>query len=400
MQNNAKYLYKTIGYISRLALVLGAMVALLSYSAKSQAAPMTKVGAGEGQLNIVAWSGYIERGENDKDYDWVTGFEKETGCKVNVKIVGTSDEMVSLMKDGGYDLVTASGDASLRLVSGGWVQPINIKLIPAYNSVDKRLQKSPWHTVNGVHYGVPYQWGWNVMMYNAKVFGSVKPNSWKWVFEETKLPDGKSNKGRVQAYDGPIYIADAALYLKSKTPALGIKDPYALNETQYAAVIELLKQQRKLVGRYWHDATVQTDDFTNEGVVVSGSWQFQANTLMGKKFPIEIVIPKEGATGWADTTMLATNAKHPNCGYKWLQHSLNTKLQGDVAAWYGTVPAVPAACKGNKLLGDSGCATQGLNSLDKLSLWRTPTANCTTGGQACVPYSRWVTDYIAIRGGL
>ena len=400
MQNNAKYLYKTSGYLSRLALVLGATVALLSYSTKSQAAAMTKVGAGEGQVNIVAWAGYIERGETDKAYDWVTGFEKESGCKVNVKTAGTSDEMVSLMKDGGYDLVTASGDASLRLVSGGFVQPVHISLIPAYSTVDKRLQKSPWHTVNGVHYGVPYQWGWNVMMYNAKVFGSVKPDSWKWVFEELKLPDGKSNKGRVQAYDGPIYIADAALYLKSKTPALGIKDPYALNETQYAAVIELLKQQRKLVGRYWHDATVQTDDFTNEGVVVSGSWQFQANTLMGKKFPVEIVVPKEGSTGWADTTMLATNAKNPNCAYKWMQHSLNKKLQGDLASWFGSVPAVPAACKGNKLLTDTGCASQGFNSFNKISFWKTPTANCTTGGQACVPYSRWVTDYIAIRGGL
>ena len=38
------------------------------------------------------------------------------------------------------------------------------------------------------------------------------------VFEEHDLPDGKPNKGRVQAYDGPIYMADAALYLKSHNP--------------------------------------------------------------------------------------------------------------------------------------------------------------------------------------
>ena len=91
---------------------------LLASASLQAAEPLKAVGAGEGELDIVAWPGYIERGESDKDYDWVTGFEKDTGCKVNVKTAGTSDEMVSLMTQGGYDLVTASGDASLRLIAG------------------------------------------------------------------------------------------------------------------------------------------------------------------------------------------------------------------------------------------------------------------------------------------
>ena len=66
----------------------------------------------------------------DKNYDWVTKFEADTGCKVNVKTAGTSDEMVSLMTQGGYDLVTASGDASLRLIRGGTVQPVDISKVP------------------------------------------------------------------------------------------------------------------------------------------------------------------------------------------------------------------------------------------------------------------------------
>ncbi|MEO6103552.1 MAG: extracellular solute-binding protein, partial [Pseudoxanthomonas sp.] len=166
----------------------------------------------EGQLDIVAWPGYIERGESDKAYDWVTGFEQASGCKVNVKTAGTSDEMVSLMNQGGYDLVTASGDASLRLVAGGKVQAIDVARIKSYSSIDPRLQDAAWHTVDGKHYGVPYQWGPNVLLYNTKVF-KTPPTSWSVVFEPQNFPDGKSNKGRVQAFDGPIYIADAALYL-------------------------------------------------------------------------------------------------------------------------------------------------------------------------------------------
>ena len=107
----------------------------------------------------MAWPGYIERGETDKAYDWVTGFEKATGCKVNVKTAGTSDEMVALMNEGGFDLVTASGDASLRLVAGKRVQAIDPGLIPSFAKIDPRLQDAPWHTVDGKHYGVPYQWG-------------------------------------------------------------------------------------------------------------------------------------------------------------------------------------------------------------------------------------------------
>ncbi len=188
------------------------------------------------------------------------------------------------MNQGGYDLVTASGDASLRLVYGKKVQEINTALIPSWNTVEKRLQDAPWHTVGGKHYGVPYQWGANFLAYNTKVFPKA-PDSWSVVFEEQKLPDGKSNKGRVQAYDGPIYIADAALYLMAKQPELGIKDPYELNEKQYAAALKLLRGQKPLVHRYWHDVTVQMNDFKNEGVVASSAWGYMVNSLQGEKKP-------------------------------------------------------------------------------------------------------------------
>jgi putative spermidine/putrescine transport system substrate-binding protein len=366
--------------------------------AQAQKAPQ-KLGKGEGRVDIVAWAGYIERGATDKAFDWVTEFEAKTGCKVNVKTAGTSDEMVALMNEGGFDLVTASGDASTRLIRGKKVAPLNVGLIPSYKNIDPRLQQAPWHYENNTHYGVPYQWGWNVLMYNTQVFKDKAPTSWSVVFEETTLPDGKSNKGRVQAFDGPIYIADAALYLMKKNPALGIKDPYELNEAQYKAALDVLRAQRKIVGKYWHDAFVQIDDFTNEGVVASSSWQFQANILKSKNRPIATTVPVEGASGWADSTMLHAEAKHPNCAYLWLEHSLNPKLQGDLSAWFGSVPAVPSACKGNKLLGDDGCARQGYNDFARISFWKTPTSQCKTQGNQCVPYHKWVSDYIAVLGG-
>ena len=361
------------------------------------AAPMQSLGKGEGALDIVAWAGYIERGATVPDFDWVTGFEENTGCMVKVKTAGTSDEMVALMNQGGFDIVTASGDASLRLIAGNKVQEINTSLIPSWDTIDPRLQDAEWHTVNGKHYGTPYMWGSNVLMYNTEAFGNTAPTSWNVVFEEQTLADGKSNKGRVQAFDGPIHIADAALYLMFHNPDLGIKDPYELTEDQYNAALDLLRQQRDVVGRYWHDAFIQIDDFTNEGFVASGSWPFQVNLLVGAEQPISSVIPQEGATGWADTTLLHVDAAHPNCSYLWMEHQLSSNLQSDLGAWFGAVPVVPSKC-GTGLMGPDSCQINGIDNFDKIHFWKTPQANCKSQ-DGCVPYYRWVTSYIAVLGG-
>jgi putative spermidine/putrescine transport system substrate-binding protein len=409
--------------MNSLLVLAGAVLTLAACSKKDEAPPpagedpMMASTALEGALDIVAWPGYIERGESDKAFDWVTQFEAETGCKVTVKTAASSDEMVTLMASGSappsppgdaswppagnapYDLVIASGDASLRLIRAGTVQPIGLDRIPSYATVDPRLQMASWHTVDGKHWGVPYQWRPNVLMYDPKVFGKTPPTSWSVVFEAQKLPDGKSNKGRVQAYRSPVYIADAALYLMAKKPDLEIKDPYELNETQYAAVLDLLRGQRQLIQRYWLDAHVQVQDFQNDGVAASGSWPLQANTLLANKADIATVVPREGATGWADTTMLAAGAPHPNCAYKWLEWSISPKVQGDVAASVGSNPVVPKACEGNELLGPNGCRENGIDHFDEIRFWRTPEAKCASNADACVPYSRWVTDFAAIVDG-
>lgn len=354
--------------------------------------------AGEGEVAIVAWPGYIERGANDPAYDWVTAFETETGCKVTVKDAATSDEMVQLMSTGEYDLVTASGDSSLRMIFGGVVQEVDITKIPSYSAVDERLQDAPWHTVDGKHYGVPYQWGPNVLMYNTEVFPEA-PTSWNVVFEEQTLSDGKSNKDRVQAYSGPIYIADAALYLKSANPDLGIEDPYELNEEQFAAALELLRAQREIAPKYWGDYLVQVEDFKTEGFVASSSWPLQVNLLQADGAPIASVVPDEGATGWADTTMMAANAPHPTCAYLWLEHSIDPKVQGDVASWFGSAPSVPAACDGaSELLGTEGCAANGFDTFDQIYFWKTPVAECGNGNSDCVTYDRWTEEFTAIVG--
>lgn len=368
------------------------------------AATEAPVAGNEGEVAIVAWPGYIERGANDSAYDWVTAFEDETGCKVTVKDASTSDEMVQLMNSGGFDLVTASGDASLRLIYGGSVQEIDISKIPSYGTIDERLQNAPWHTVdqNGdgtpEHYGVSYQFGLNVLMYNTNVFPEA-PTSWDVIFKAMDFPDGKPNKDRVQGYVGPIYIADAAVYLKAHNPELGITDPYELNEEQFQAAIALLKEQRQIVPKYFTgDVNSQIEDFKNEGFAAATSWPYQVNLLQADGQPIASTIPSEGATGWADTTMMSSKAPHPQCAYLWIEHSLDPKVQGDIAAWFGSNPAVPAGCTSSELLTADGCKLNGFDDFDKIYFWKTPIADCGNGQSDCVTYDRWTEEFTAIVG--
>ncbi len=352
----------------------------------------------EGTLKLLAWPGYIERGETDKKYDWVTGFEKQTGCKVEVKTANTSDEMVAMMKQPGIDLVTASGDASLRLVKMERVQKVDVARIPSWKTVDARLQNAAWHTVDGAHYGVPYQWGPNVLIYDKAVFGKTPPKSWSVIYDAQNLPDGKPNAGRVQAYDGPIVVADAAVVLMKRKPELGIKDPYELAPNQYAAALELLRQQRPLVSKYWHDTTAQIDEFKAGKIAASSGWPYQVNALKAEKKGFESVIPEEGVTGWADTTMLAVDSKHPNCAYAWLEWSLRPEVQAAVSESFGSLPAVEKACKTKPPGGTDFCKANGFGLFSKILFWKTPELKCETQ-KSCAPYWAWERDYNEIKAG-
>jgi putative spermidine/putrescine transport system substrate-binding protein len=222
-----KRLISQIAVVSAVAII----VASCSSGSKSpsttalpQVSMMKTLGAGEGQVNVVAWAGYAENGSNDPKVDWVTGFEKQTGCKVNVKVGATSDDMVALMKTGEYDVVSASGDASLRLIYGGDVAPVNTALVPNYSDIFAGLKNQQWNSVDGIAYGIPHGRGANLLVYRTDIVKPA-PTSWGAVFDANS-----PYKGKITAYDSPIYIADAALYLMKTQPALGIKYPYSLDE--------------------------------------------------------------------------------------------------------------------------------------------------------------------------
>jgi putative spermidine/putrescine transport system substrate-binding protein len=360
------------------------------------AGALTELGEGEGALEVVAWAGYVEDGQNSEDLDWVSGFEDATGCQVNVTLGNTSDEMFTLMQTGNYDLVSASGDASNRLISAGSVQPINLNLIPNYADVFEGLKGKPHNTVDGVPYGVPHGRGANLLMYNTEVV-TPAPDSWSVVFDPASPYTGK-----VTAYDSPIYIADAAVYLMATQPELGITNPYALDETQFAAAVDLLKQQRAIIGRYWGLYTDEIAAFQSGDSVLGTTWQVIANVLKdpAAPTPIEVVLPKEGSTGWSDTWMLSSESQHPNCGYLFMNHIISPEVNAQATEYFGEAPANKLSCA--LTANPEHCTLFHAEDEDYFSnvyFWATPQVECLDGrGPICVDYSAWTQAWTEIKG--
>jgi putative spermidine/putrescine transport system substrate-binding protein len=355
---------------------------------------LQKVGKGEGQLNLISWAGYVEP-------EWTKPFEQETGCKVSDKEAGTSDEMVELMKTGQYDGVSASGNATARMVAAGTVAPVNTDLVPNYKTVFSDLKDQPYNTFEGVNYGIPHGRGANLLMWNKD---DVKPapDSWDVVFDP-KI--ASKYKGKLSIYDESSYIADAAMYLKFHQPDLGIENPYELNEEQFNAAIDLLKEQQANVGEYWSEAAKQISAFAGGDVTVGTTWQYQYFALKEEGAPMEAspasqgFLPKEGATGWSDTWMIAKDAKHPNCMYEWMNWIISPKANAQVAEYFGEAPAQEKACGETK--NPNFCSeyhAEEPSFWKRVYYWETPLADCGNGEENCMDYNDWVKAWTSIKG--
>ena len=391
--------------VTALAVVLIAGCGSSSTSRNTQM--LQSVGKSEGQLNLVEWPGYVEP-------QWVKPFEQQTGCQVHNKDAGTSDQMVLLMRTGQYDGVSASGNATERLVDAGDVAPVNVKLVPNYATIFSDIKNQPYNTFGGVHYGIPHGRGANLLMWRTD---HVKPGpqSWSVILDPAQA---EKYKGHISAYDDPIYIADAAVYLKAHQPSLQITNPYELNSKQFSAAVNLLKQQRPDVGEYWGDATKQIQSYTTGDDWVGTTWQYQYFQLAGKKVHVAIspagqgFVPTEGATGWSDTWMISSKAKHPNCMYKWMNWIVSPMANAEVAQFFGEAPAQSLACQPATLEAAAkaiGYAPDphfcdeyhaGLPSFwSRVYYWRTPVANCgDSRGNSCMNYNDWVSAWTQIKG--
>jgi putative spermidine/putrescine transport system substrate-binding protein len=394
---------RTAGALAGLALIVAACTGGGGASGApeaSGAALPTEVGEGEGQLSVLAWPGYVEDGTTSPDVDWVTPFEEETGCQVTVQTFGTSDEAFTLFQTNPeqYDVISASGDASLRLVAGDYVQPVNVDLIPSYAEIFEDLKNKDYNTVDGVHYGVPHGRGANILMWRTDEV-TTPPTSWAEMFDPESPYAGKFS-----VYDAPIYIADAAVVLMATQPDLGITNPYALDDTQFQAAVDLLKAQKPAVGEYWGDYTKQISSFQNGNTVLGTSWQVIANVLESSDppTPIDSTLPAEGATGWSDTWMINSKTPNINCAYKFLNHITSAPINIQIAEYFGEAPGNSKSCE--LAANPDHCAifhAAEPEYWENVYYWTTPVAECLDDRTdvTCKDFAAWVEAWTEIRSG-
>ena len=366
-----------------------------SSGGSSSGTALKEIGKGEGALNLIIWAGYAEDGSTDKTVNWVAPFQDKTGCTVKSKLAATSDEMFQLMGTGQYDGVSASGDSSTRLIDANLVAPVNTALLKNYADLSPFLKDQPYNSSGGKNYGVPHGWGANYLMYNTDVVKQA-PDSWSVVFDKNS-----EFKGKITAYDAPIYIADAAVYLKTAQPDLGITDPYSLNQKQFDAAVALLKDQHSVIGEYWNDYTKAQSAFEQGSTVLGTTWQVIYNLATANGAKLATVVPKEGTTGWSDTWMISSKAAHPNCMYMWMDYITSPEAQAQVAAWFGEAPANPKACA---LITSDPKHCDTFRATDEsfyksVYFWATPRKNCLNGkGSDCVPFASWIKAWTEIKG--
>ena len=358
----------------------------------------TELGSTQGQtINVLSWPGYVENGSTDKAQDWVTDFQKSSGCTVKNQTFGTSDEAYTLFSTNPeqFDIISASGDASLRLVRGGFVQPVNLALFKSYPDIFPALKNKPYNTVDGVPFGVPHGRGSNLLMWRTDLV-TPAPTSWAQMFDP-------ANGYKVSIYDAPIYIADAAVVLMKTKPDLKITNPYALDDTQFAAVIDLLKQQKPAVKQRWFDYLKQMDDFRSGTSNVGTTWQIITNLLKGEATPVkvDVIKPTEGATGWSDTWMINSKTKNLACSYAYIDYLTSPATNAKIAEWFGEAPGNSKSCA--LTVDKTHCAT--FHADDEafwkdVWYWQTPEVKCVDGRTdvQCKGFNDWIKAWTEVKG--
>jgi putative spermidine/putrescine transport system substrate-binding protein len=365
-----------LGLLAAVAAACGTSSPTANQPVAGPSAPATSVPRAEGALRLLVRQGYAEQA-------WVAPFEHDTGCKVEVRYADTPAGLRSGADNWAFDVASIPGSLAYAVVQDGAARAINPDLVAARASFRAPF-RDPAAGRAGTHrYGIAFLWSPRLLIWRHSLRKHA-PSSWGPLALKVK-----ARRGRVALEDTPLEIGDAALALRALAPKLGITDPYALDETQFAAALALAKERLQLAGALWLVTGDEIDAFTGGLVDVGeGDW-YTAGQIRDQNTDVGLTLPREGAPGEVDLWMLGAHALHPGCAYRWMQYASGANVQAEVARSYGATPVNADACA---VLGKTACAQLHADVpaafLKRIAFRHTPVENCG-GGRRCVPFARW-----------
>ncbi len=363
-----------------LAVALVVAVAL-SFAAASSRGGGPALPPAEGALNLIAFPGYAEAGGDDPRVNWVTPFVQTTGCKVHVRTVRSSTELLDAVVTGRADAVAAFGDVTQVLTGGHEVGPIDTRLIPNYRAVYPALKRLPQNEAGGRVVGIPHGRGPDVLLWRTDRVRPA-PRGWDALFDPRFA-------GRIGLYDAAITLGVAARHL-------GYRTPYELGPAEFRRVVRLAAEQKASVGTYWQDLTNALADYTGGNALVGEATPRLAALLRADDVPVRTAIPPGGAARSASWMLLA-HGRHPGCAYRWLDYILSGKANAASARYLHEAPATPAACA---YLDCAAVHAGDERWWARLSFWRTPQHDCGDArGHVCADWFDWSDAWAEIRSG-
>jgi putative spermidine/putrescine transport system substrate-binding protein len=334
----------------------------------------------EQRLDLVAFPGYAEAGGDDRRVNWVTHFVQRTGCKVHVRTVRSSTELLDAVANGRYDGVAAFGDVTQVLTGGHEAEPIDLTRVPNYAHVYPALKRLPQNLDQGQVIGIPHGRAPELLLWRTDVVRPA-PTSWSVLYDHR--------------YSGRIGLYDAAVELATTATHLGLRTPYELDHAQFSRVVRAAALQSTDAGFYWQDTTNALAAYTGGNAVVGEATPRLAALLRADSVPVATSVPA-GSPARSASWMLLAGARHPDCMYRWLNYILTPKANAASARYLHEAPAAPAACA---YMNCAAVHASDERYWSRLTFWKTPQHACGDGrGNVCADWFDWSDAWARIRG--
>jgi spermidine/putrescine transport system substrate-binding protein len=253
-------------------------------------------------LHYYTWSDYV--GE-----DLLREFEGQHHVKVIVDTFSSNEELLAKLQSGatGYDVTVPSDFMVSIMAKQGLLADLDLGQIPNAKLLAERFQRIPADPDH--RYSVPYLWGTVGIGYDSDRI-TPAPESWNVLWDPRY-------KGRISMLNDQREVFGAAL--RATGHSINARDPTAIEEAKAKLI-----SQKPLVKTYTSDRYDQM--LVSGEVALAHGWGGAVARAMVERPSIGYVIPKEGASIWADCLVVLKSSRQKDLAMIFINYLLDARV--------------------------------------------------------------------------